>query len=85
MSVRVRDKGQVTLPASIRQQANIQVDDELDVSFANGAIVLKPVLAPGAASADDVMAFAGMGRGLWGNTHEEVTATINELRDEWER
>jgi AbrB family looped-hinge helix DNA binding protein len=83
--IRVRPKGQVTLPASILREAKIEPNDELEVSYLNGAIVLRRVAPVGRSSVDDVMSFAGLGRGLWGDTTEEVTETIQALRNEWER
>lgn len=32
-----------------------------------------------------VMSFAGVGRGLWGNTPAEVDASIKEIHDLWAR
>lgn len=32
-----------------------------------------------------LMSFAGIGRGTWGSTPEEVQQTIRDLRNSWER
>ncbi|WP_020560816.1 hypothetical protein [Thiofilum flexile] len=32
-----------------------------------------------------LMSFAGIGRGMWGNTPEKIQKTIQDLRASWER
>lgn len=83
--IRMRPKHQVTLPASIVRQAAIQPDDRLAVEFINGAIIIIPVSTTPATPSDDVMSFAGIGRGVWGASTAEVEATVRNLRQEWER
>lgn len=39
---RVRGKGQITLPDGIRRQAKLAEGDLVEVSYASGAIVLRP-------------------------------------------
>ena len=82
--IRMRPKHQVTLPASIVREANLQTDDRLMVTFVNGNILISPKRSK-ATAPQDVMAFAGIGRGVWGQTSDEVEATVRALRDEWER
>ena len=82
--IRMRPKHQVTLPASIVREANLQTDDRLMVTFINGNILISPKRSKTVAP-NDVMAFAGVGRGVWGQTIDEVEAKIRALRDEWER
>jgi bifunctional DNA-binding transcriptional regulator/antitoxin component of YhaV-PrlF toxin-antitoxin module len=79
--IRMRKKHQVTLPASIVRLAGIEPDDMLTVTFTNGAIVIKPKI-DSVELQDDVMAYAGIGQGLWGSTQEEVQASIRRLREE---
>jgi len=78
--LRMRPKHQVTLPANIVREAKLAPDDRLEVSYTNGVIVLTP--RPNAASAQkfDFMAYAGIGKGVWGSTSEEVNKYINDLR-----
>jgi AbrB family looped-hinge helix DNA binding protein len=40
--VRVRPKGQVTLPAATREAAHIEVGTVLEVSVDRGAVILRP-------------------------------------------
>jgi len=78
--IRMRPKHQVTLPANIVRQAKLSLDDRLEVSYTNGVIVLTP--RPNAAVVQnfDVMAYAGIGKGVWGSTSDEVNKYINDLR-----
>jgi bifunctional DNA-binding transcriptional regulator/antitoxin component of YhaV-PrlF toxin-antitoxin module len=79
--IRMRRKHQVTLPASIVRLAGIEPEDMLTVTFTNGAIVIKPK-TKATELQDDVMSYAGIGRGVWGASNEEVVANIRKLRDE---
>lgn len=81
--IRMRPKHQVTLPASVVRAANLQPDDRLMVTYVNGNIIITP--KKNETQADDVMQFAGIGRGLWGKTPEAVSETIRAMRSEWER
>ena len=81
--VTLRPKGQVTIPSSILAQWNARPDDVLDVQLANGVVMFTPVSRRQALP--DLMAFAGLGKGLWGDTPEQVDASIQSLRDTWVR
>jgi len=78
--IRMRPKHQVTLPANIVRQAKLSLDDRLEVSYTNGVIVLTPRPNTAAAQKFDVMAYAGIGKGVWGSTSDEVNKYINDLR-----
>jgi bifunctional DNA-binding transcriptional regulator/antitoxin component of YhaV-PrlF toxin-antitoxin module len=79
--IRMRPKRQVTLPVSIVREAGIQEDDKLNVTFIGGNIIITPQRIE---SRDDVMSYAGIFRGAWGETTEQVETTINGLRNEWD-
>ncbi len=81
--VTLRPKGQITIPANILAQWKAQPDDVFDVQLANGVVMFTPVSRR--ESAPKLIAFAGAGKGLWGNTPEQVDANIAALRDEWTR
>lgn len=76
----MRPKHQVTLPANIVRAAKLAPDDRLEVSYTNGVIVLTPRSRSTPVQKFDVMAYAGIGKGMWGNTPEEVNQYINDLR-----
>jgi AbrB family looped-hinge helix DNA binding protein len=42
LEVRVRQKHQITLPASIVQEAHIAPNDTLEIALVNGVIILTP-------------------------------------------
>jgi antitoxin component of MazEF toxin-antitoxin module len=83
LTVRVRNKHQVTLPTSIMQQANLHQDDILEASYHNGVIILIPSRAT--PKQDNLMDYAGIGRTSYGQTPTEVDNTLTTLRSEWER
>lgn len=81
--IRMRPKHQVTLPASVVRAAKLKPDDRLTVTFINGSIIITP--KHDAKDQDDIMSFAGIGHGLWGNTPEEVDQTLCNMKNSWER
>ncbi len=81
--VRVRAKHQITIPSGIAQAAHIKLDDVLDIAYANGIITL--VSQKRRQRKESVMSYAGIARGLWGNTAAEIDASIRNDRDSWER
>ena len=83
--VRLRPKGQVTIPASIIEKAHLTEDVMLDVELVNGVITLTPHPQGKGRAREDIMAYAGIFRGAWGDTPKKVDETISRLRDEWER
>ena len=81
--IRMRQKNQLTLPASVARAAHIEADDRLTVDFVNGVVIITPKKAP--EQKRDLMSYVGSGRGLWGNTPAEVDQEIRNLRNSWER
>ncbi len=78
--IRLRPKHQVTLPASIVKLANLREDDKLTVVYANGRIIITPALP---LAKDDVMGYAGLFSGAWGDTTAQIEQTMHALRGEW--
>ncbi len=85
--LKLREKGQVTIPIDLLQEwgrkNNVTTNDAIDVHLSNGVLMLIPTKRH--AAKRDIMSFAGAGKGLWGNTHEEIETTIQELRSSWAR
>lgn len=81
--VRLRPKGQVTIPSSILDEAHLVPDAVFDVGLVNGVITFTPKRAM--ENREDILSFAGVFHGAWGNTPEAVANTLGHLRDEWER
>jgi bifunctional DNA-binding transcriptional regulator/antitoxin component of YhaV-PrlF toxin-antitoxin module len=85
--VKLREKGQVTIPADLLQEWSrsnqVATNDSIEVSLANGVLMLIP--SKRHAAKRDIMSFAGAGKGLWGNTHEDIETSIQQLRNSWTR
>ncbi len=81
--VRLRPKGQVTIPASIIDEARLAEDAVFDVGFINGVITFTPKRTK--STREDILSFAGVFQGAWGNTPAAVDKTLRKLRGEWER
>lgn len=84
--VRVKQKYQVTLPTAVREAANIQEGDTLEVSVENGNVVLIPqeISDRKEAQRASILDMIGSNKdsGLYKST-KEIDTTISELRDEW--
>lgn len=57
----------------------------LDVELVNGVITLTPLPHDKLRAREDIMAYAGIFQGAWGNAPEKVDEALSKLRDEWER
>lgn len=79
----IRAKNQITLPASIVNQAGLGENDGLSASYVNGVITLVPKAH--AAHPDDLMAYAGLAGTGYGKTARQIDAAIAKPRDEWTR
>ena len=81
--VRIRPKHQITLPSRIVAAAHLKLDDVLEVAYANGVVTLIPVSRK--ARKESAMAYAGIARGIWGQTTDKIEASLNSDRASWER
>lgn len=81
--IRIRERNQITLPASIAVAANLSPNDALEVSFANGVITLIPV--NGHNKRRSITDYVGSAKGLWGTTGAEIDALLRDERNSWER
>jgi len=84
LKVRVRNKHQITLPASVVRAANIGTNDMLDVSYQNGAITLLTQRVA-EKKRPSLMDLAGSLKGVYGRNTEEIDAYIANERKSWER
>jgi AbrB family looped-hinge helix DNA binding protein len=86
--VKLKEKGQVTIPASVRQQISAHKGDVFEVAVTNGNIVLKPqevVSRKRSAKTKkgvDISPWIGSGKGLF-NSPEEAAAFIKLERASW--
>jgi AbrB family looped-hinge helix DNA binding protein len=89
--VKMKEKGQVTIPAAVRERISAHTGDVFDVVVVGGEIVLKPqdVVSRDASPSSaplkgvDITSWIGSGRGAF-NSPEEVDAFIRAERDQWE-
>ncbi|MBP6309189.1 MAG: AbrB/MazE/SpoVT family DNA-binding domain-containing protein [Arenimonas sp.] len=85
--VKLREKGQVTIPAELlqewRKKNHVAINDAIDVTLVNGVLMLIPQKRH--AAKRDIMSYAGIGKGLWGDTPRAIDASIDEVRELWTR
>lgn len=81
--IRVRDKGQVTLPMSIVRDAHIRPNDVLSVDYRNGVIMM--YVSDAQPKKRAIQNLVGMTSGLYGSAAADVDACLNADRDSWER
>jgi AbrB family looped-hinge helix DNA binding protein len=86
--VRMKDKGQVTIPATVREMIDAQTGDMFDVAVLDGNIVLRPrevvTRQPSTTHKPiDVSGWIGAGRGLF-KTPGEADAFIRAERQQWD-
>ena len=88
---KLKDKGQVTIPASVRNQIEAQVGDVFEVAVLDGNIVLRPqTLAARSAGTTrparkgiDIGRWIGVGKGTFGSV-DEIDAFIRSERAQWD-
>ncbi len=89
--VKLKEKGQVTIPAAIRAQIDAHLGDLFEVAVVDGQIVLKPQelvsrAAPPAAETRkgvDISSWIGSGTGSF-KTPDEADAFIRSERAQWD-
>lgn len=81
----LRPKGQLTIPAQILQQLNIQAYEQVEINLQNGVITIIPANRKNSTRKRGLQAFAGIGQGCWGDTSVTLKESIDNLRDSWVR
>jgi AbrB family looped-hinge helix DNA binding protein len=81
--VTIRPKGQITIPAEIMKSWHLRANDKVNVNLVNGVLMVTPTNRR--ENKKSILAYAGIARGLWGNTAEEIDTFIRNERDSWER
>ncbi len=87
---RLKEKGQLTIPAALREQITAHKGDLFEVAVANGNIVLKPQdvdsrkkgISTKAKKGVDIASWIGSGKGLL-KSPEEVAAFIQSEQASW--
>jgi AbrB family looped-hinge helix DNA binding protein len=89
--VKLKEKGQVTIPAAVRAQISAHKGDMFEVDVANGNIVLKPrdivsrkrPTATKVKQGVDISSWIGSGKGLF-QSPEEAAEFIRSERTSWD-
>jgi AbrB family looped-hinge helix DNA binding protein len=89
--VKLKEKGQLTIPAAVREQISAHKGDVFEVAVTNGNIVLKPqdVISRKQKSnakskkGVDIASWIGSGKGLF-KSPEEAAAFIKSERASWD-
>jgi len=80
--IRIRDRNQITVPGDIARAAGIGPGSICRMDYVNGVITITPSGAP---APRDLESFAGIARGAWGRSPDEVEQRIAADRDSWQR
>ncbi len=87
MHVKMKEKGQVTIPAALRAQIHAETGDVFEAVVDDGNIVLRPqiISARGKALTHgvDIGRWVGAGKGLF-QTPAEAQAFIRAEREQWD-
>jgi AbrB family looped-hinge helix DNA binding protein len=86
--VRLKEKGQITIPAALREELNARVGDFFSASVEDGAVILKPqTLSDPQPQRDkpkkDLSSWFGSAKGVYASV-EEIDAFIKAERDQWD-
>lgn len=81
-TIHLRERRQITLPATAVAAVGLATDDALEVRVVGGGILLVPQRAA-QGPAPSISRFLGTGGGVFGRTAEEADALVRDLRDEW--
>lgn len=76
MQVKVSERGQISLPSSVRKQLNIQPGDYLLMDVQDGLIVMLPLPPP------DVNYLSGLHKEIWAGI--DTTEYLREERASWQ-
>ncbi len=75
LSARISERGQVTIPASIRRKLGLEAEVRLEIEERDGAIILRPIRPLSAAAG--VFAHAARGRKTdWETVRRETEARV---------
>lgn len=83
--VKLREKGQITIPSEILQEwgrkNQVHTNDSVEAVLANGVVILIPKKRRSAKR--DILSFAGVGKGLWGDTPKAIDQSLKDIRESW--
>lgn len=87
----LKTKGQITIPAAIREKLDVAQGDVFDVAVVDGKVVMTPQkLVPktrrrpiGKTGKKDLSKWLGAAKGVY-RSPKDVDTYIRKLRDEWQ-
>ena len=79
----VREKNQVTIPRATAPAVGIEPGTTFDMQYGNGGIMM--TRSEHCGPVDALEQYAGIGKGLWGLTNNEIAESLEHDRDTWER
>ncbi len=79
----MRHNKHVTIPRATAQAAGIEPGTTVDIQYVNGVITM--TRSEHCGPADSLEQYAGIGKGLWGQTNNEIAESLEHDRDTWER
>jgi len=82
VEIRIRVRNQLTFPVDIAAAAGLVPGSVCEMDYRNGIITITPTDTP---TSRPLSEFAGVARGVWGNTNEQIDQTITADRDSWHR
>lgn len=80
-TTRLRKRRQVTLPVDVVAAAQLEPDDTLEVSYANGAILLVP--ARPREPSRNIRCFLGAPGEVYGKDSRAMNRYVEDQRDSW--
>ena len=83
-TIHIDEQQRIILPTEILEKAGLEPGDTLEIDYVGGAVILNPV-KDSALSDVSIMQFAGSCKGAWGETPEEIEATLAADRTSWDR
>ncbi|WP_428354225.1 AbrB/MazE/SpoVT family DNA-binding domain-containing protein [Methyloprofundus sp.] len=81
--VKIRPKGQITIPSEILHAWKIHTEDKVNVNLINGIVTLTPVKR--LENKKSILSYAGIAKGMWGKTAEDIDHFITNERESWEK
>jgi AbrB family looped-hinge helix DNA binding protein len=89
--VKLKEKGQLTIPAAVREQISANKGDVFEVAVSNGNIILKPqdvvsrknIGTAKSRKSVDISSWIGSGKGLF-KSPEEAATFIQSERSSWD-
>ena len=81
-NTQLRPTNQATSPTDLSEPPRVPLHNNPHVTQYNSSNILTPVAAT--KNQTDIMSFAGIATGVWGDTAQEVGRTLGQIKSGWE-